>query len=372
MTGAVETRQGLFFLHLLRFPGRYQSHMMRRLAALGYTDLRLSFGPLVTALAGGSLRPTELAAQLAMQKQNCTQLVRRVERAGYLERFPDPTDGRSSLVGLNARGRTLVRDAVEVIRELDMDLAAAIGEGAFAGFTGAVQQLQAALVPAAGAAAGEPVPGALINALIQLAGFTGAELNALVRARGYTAIRPVHEQVLLHLGEGRVRIADIARENDVSRQAIGGIVNELRGLGYISLDVDPQDARGRIIRLTDGGRALVAQSAEAAQGLLQRFVGLLGGAQFERLAASLSSLYRHLDAAGEAARAAAPALPPALAVARFVLDSLGGGESAAALEARAAGADLRARVEGLLDAGELAELERLMSRIRSRIEGRQP
>jgi DNA-binding MarR family transcriptional regulator len=362
----VETRQGLFFLHLLKFPGRYQSHMMQRLTARGYSDLRLGFGPLVTVLARGSLRLTDLAAQLAMQKQNCLQLVRRIEQAGYLERLADPSDGRSSLLALNARGRDLVGDGIAVIRELDLELCAAIGEREFAEFSDAVQAIYTAVVPAAAGAGDEPVPGALINQLIQLANYTGAELNALVRARGYTAIRPVHEQVLLHLGEGRVRIADIARENDVSRQAISAIVNELRGLGYISLDVDPQDARGRIIRLTDAGNTLVQQSAEAAQGLLRRYVQLLGNARFERLSAALSTLYHHLDTT---ARPAGQAPSDALAVSHFVLAGLGGAGSPEAVAGYSPDpADARARVEQLLDPGELAEFERLIGRIRSRIE----
>lgn len=368
----METRQGLFFLHLLKFPGRYQSHMMQRLTARGYTDLRLGFGPPVTVLARGSLRLTDLAAQLSMQKQNCTQLVRRIEQAGYLERVADPADGRSSLLALNGRGRALVADGVAVIRELDAELCAVIGEREFADFTDAVRRLHAAALPATASAGGEPASGALINHLIQLAHYTGAQLNALVRARGYTAIRPAHEQVLLHLGEGRVRIADIAKENDVSRQAISAIVNELRGLGYIRLDVDPQDARGRIIRLTDAGIALVEQSAEVAQDLLRRYVASLGRGRFERLSASLSTLYHHLDApGGQVALPAGRAPSAALAVSHFVLAGLGG-ESGSGSPGELAGrvidpAQARARVEQLLDPDELADFERQIALIRSRI-----
>ncbi|MGB1141141.1 MAG: MarR family transcriptional regulator, partial [Halioglobus sp.] len=235
----METNQGLFLLHLLRFPGRYQSQMMRRLGRRGYADLRLSFSPVITELSRDSQRLTDLAAWMGMQKQNCAQLVRRIEAAGYIERRADPADGRSRLLALNARGRALVRDGVAVIGELDGQLSEAIGPEAFVALGRTVQRLHHAVFERPGPSDTAAVPGALINALIELAGHAGSELNALVRARGYAAIRPVHEQVLLHLGEGRLRIQDIARENDVSRQAIGAVVNELQDLGYIRLEVDP-------------------------------------------------------------------------------------------------------------------------------------
>ena len=361
----MEANQGLFLLHLLQFPRRYQSRMMRRLAGKGYTDLRLSYSPVIAELARGRLRPTELAARLGMQKQNCVQLVRRIESAGYIERVADPQDGRSRLLGLTGRGATLVRDGVSVVAELDAQLSAVAGLDAFNAFVGALQRLQQAVCTQTADIRDTPPLGALINALIQLAGHAGTELNALVRARGYPEIRPAHEQVLLHLGEGRVRMQDIARENDVSRQAVSALVNELQSLGFIRLDVDPRDARGRIIRLTEQGNTLVACSAEVGQAFLQQYIAVVGTAGLNDMASTLAALYAHLAAPSDTAPAAGAGR--ALDVVRFVLAHFGvSDEQAVALlnSGTHDRAGLYARLNRDVGEDAVADFEKLLARLR--------
>lgn len=70
--------------------------------------------PLLRTLAegGGPLRPGELAARLAVEAPHVTRQVQRLERAGYVERVPDPDDRRCQRVGLTPAGA----DAVESIR----------------------------------------------------------------------------------------------------------------------------------------------------------------------------------------------------------------------------------------------------------------
>src|SRR5690242_846079 len=51
--------------------------------------------PLLGALADAPdpLRPGELAVRLAVEAPHVTRQVQRLERAGYVERVPDPDDG---------------------------------------------------------------------------------------------------------------------------------------------------------------------------------------------------------------------------------------------------------------------------------------
>ncbi|MFG2090009.1 MULTISPECIES: MarR family winged helix-turn-helix transcriptional regulator [unclassified Spirillospora] len=70
--------------------------------------------PLLRALAenAGPMRPGELAVRLAVEAPHVTRQVQRLERAGYVERVPDPDDGRCLRVGLSGAGL----EAVEAIR----------------------------------------------------------------------------------------------------------------------------------------------------------------------------------------------------------------------------------------------------------------
>ena len=53
---------------------------------------------------GELLARPDLAEQAQVTKQTAGFLVDQLERAGYVERVPDPADGRARLIRLSARG----------------------------------------------------------------------------------------------------------------------------------------------------------------------------------------------------------------------------------------------------------------------------
>ena len=56
-------------------------------------------------------RLSVLAERAQVAKQTATALVDKLERAGYVERVPDPTDGRARLVRLTARAEAAIPHA---------------------------------------------------------------------------------------------------------------------------------------------------------------------------------------------------------------------------------------------------------------------
>jgi DNA-binding MarR family transcriptional regulator len=56
------------------------------------------------------------------------QLVADLEKKGYVERVEDPADGRARLVRLTKKGRRHVRDAREIIREIETAYARGLGD----------------------------------------------------------------------------------------------------------------------------------------------------------------------------------------------------------------------------------------------------
>jgi DNA-binding MarR family transcriptional regulator len=61
----------------------------------------------------------ELAQRAHLSKQTMTELVRRLERDGLVERRPDPDDGRAFLIFLTPRSRSFEPVAQRVLGELD-------------------------------------------------------------------------------------------------------------------------------------------------------------------------------------------------------------------------------------------------------------
>ena len=64
---------------------------------------------LATIERHGPLTPSELAQRERIKRPTATRLIARMEADGLLERTPDPTDGRCSLIAVSPEGRELLR-----------------------------------------------------------------------------------------------------------------------------------------------------------------------------------------------------------------------------------------------------------------------
>lgn len=87
--------------------------------AAGASDLTPTQARLMAQIDPDGTRVVTLAARARTTKQSATSLVDQLERAGYVERVPDPADGRAKLVRLTDRARTIAVAAnAEVSRAL--------------------------------------------------------------------------------------------------------------------------------------------------------------------------------------------------------------------------------------------------------------
>lgn len=64
---------------------------------------------LATVERHGPLTPSELAEIERVKRPTATRVLRGLVEAGLVDRAPDPTDGRSALVSVNAAGRERLR-----------------------------------------------------------------------------------------------------------------------------------------------------------------------------------------------------------------------------------------------------------------------
>ncbi|MDX6234118.1 MAG: hypothetical protein QOH68_3204 [Nocardioidaceae bacterium] len=68
----------------------------------------------LNAAPGRQLRMQDLAARVVLSRTRVSRLVSELERVGYIERVPDPDDGRATLARITAEGRTARRNAAPV------------------------------------------------------------------------------------------------------------------------------------------------------------------------------------------------------------------------------------------------------------------
>jgi DNA-binding MarR family transcriptional regulator len=72
-------------------------------------------------------------------------------------------------------------------------------------------------------------------------------------AAGHPTIRPGHGCVFRFINEDGSRLTDLAERSGFSKQAVGEVVAELEGHGYVERATDPEDRRAKVIKLTDLG-----------------------------------------------------------------------------------------------------------------------
>jgi DNA-binding MarR family transcriptional regulator len=72
----------------------------------GFDDVTIAQSRLMMGIDPGGTRLSVLADRAQIAKQTATALVDKLERAGYVERVPDPTDGRARLVSMTPRAET--------------------------------------------------------------------------------------------------------------------------------------------------------------------------------------------------------------------------------------------------------------------------
>jgi DNA-binding MarR family transcriptional regulator len=81
-----------------------ETRVIEAIHRAGYTDLTVAQARIAARIGPHGTRLSDLAEQANVAKQTATVLVDRLERAGYVERTVDPTDGRARLVRIAARG----------------------------------------------------------------------------------------------------------------------------------------------------------------------------------------------------------------------------------------------------------------------------
>jgi DNA-binding MarR family transcriptional regulator len=96
--------------------------------AAGHTDITPAQARVAARIGPGGSRVSDLALQARVTKQTAAHLVEQLEKAGYVERVPDPTDGRARLVRLTPRVEPMVEVANAEVERVLAEWADHVGE----------------------------------------------------------------------------------------------------------------------------------------------------------------------------------------------------------------------------------------------------
>jgi DNA-binding MarR family transcriptional regulator len=116
--------------------GEIRDHLVedvrRRLAAAGYADVRASHDCVFRHLTPEGVRLRDLADRTQLTAPAIGEHVDELERLGYIERVPDPSDRRAKLIRPTARGAAFVQVAYRALAEIESEWATAVGTDALA------------------------------------------------------------------------------------------------------------------------------------------------------------------------------------------------------------------------------------------------
>lgn len=113
---------------LLQISDDFFARVGPRILARGHPKMRTQYATVLTLLPLEGARITELAAAAGVTKQAMALTVAALDEIGYVERAPDPADGRAKIVRLSEEGLALLSDAQEVLEEAWTEYADMIGE----------------------------------------------------------------------------------------------------------------------------------------------------------------------------------------------------------------------------------------------------
>lgn len=118
----------LNFAQLLRIPFQaLVTELHERLAEMGYPDIRPTHTLIFALVDSGGIRLSELAERAQMTKQLVNYMVTSIEELGYVERVPDPEDGRAKIVRLTERGYQASQVGKEIIQSIEQTWADKLG-----------------------------------------------------------------------------------------------------------------------------------------------------------------------------------------------------------------------------------------------------
>ena len=120
-------RETVFLRLLLRVSQIETMDLVERLHTNGHGAVQRAHIAVLGNIDTEGTRLVEVARRLGVTRQAASQMVREIERKGFLQRASDPADGRAVRVRHTPSGRALLLDALALMHEIESGYAELVG-----------------------------------------------------------------------------------------------------------------------------------------------------------------------------------------------------------------------------------------------------
>ena len=122
---------------------QFSQDVYARVETSEFEDLRPGHGCVFSNIDPDGSRLTDLAERARMTKQSVGEVASDLEKRGYVERAPDPEDGRAKIIRLTERGHLAQTFGRGVVDEVERDWAERYGEERMAALRDALEVVTA-------------------------------------------------------------------------------------------------------------------------------------------------------------------------------------------------------------------------------------
>lgn len=136
-----ELRQEHIGRLLLRAQRAFSERALQKLRQGGHTRLSMVHTTLLPHLDVNGTQTTVLAERAGITKQAAGRVIADLEREGYVQRLPDPTDQRASIIVFTDAGRQYLVDAYHVKKEIEQEYTDLLGAERMQQFRNTLEEL---------------------------------------------------------------------------------------------------------------------------------------------------------------------------------------------------------------------------------------
>lgn len=116
---------------LVRLLSEFRRELSEPMEEQGYGDIRRPHLQIWGNIGWDGRRLTELAARAELSLSAASELVNELEDLGYVERIPDPSDGRAKLIVPTGRGHQALDAATVRVTEIEEHWGGLVGYDRF-------------------------------------------------------------------------------------------------------------------------------------------------------------------------------------------------------------------------------------------------
>ena len=125
-------RDGTLYRLVTRASEAEMRETLSRLRQRGYQDVTNTDTAMLANLDTADTTISALARRCGVTRQAASQQLALLSQKGYVSRKPDPADSQAILVRRTAKGQALLRDALEIVAEIEAEYAESLGAGRLA------------------------------------------------------------------------------------------------------------------------------------------------------------------------------------------------------------------------------------------------